>query len=329
LSDAVILAAEQIQDHRLSTLETAEVEVSDFLVSVLITFALESTLAGRLLSGITFKIMASVMSSPALMESLPVMMVEQTVRTSKSKVRDLTYLIDGTKKSLQSNASKVVEEYYIYSKTVFAMSNSATEQNLAAVAKSAYAGGQKFPRLPILPATDSPSVAIIEAVQRYASIQRITILSELSMLEAAVRLDILDIHAVNQFTKSELTEEETEIMNSLFRNRYKRLFEAVIWAKMLGFDTKNAPKIKRGAIENEIERVSTGRKIYFMMRFIDPETNKTFVEKYPDINKRNATIGRVHGYLTELGKKLEALRENTRSKSDGILAVVTPDFSND
>jgi hypothetical protein len=328
LTDSVILAAEQIQDHRLSKLENAELTVTDFLVNILITFALDSTLAGKVISTVAAKMLAPVMSSPAVLKSLPEMAVGLRglgFRRSSTETRTqgLASLIDGTRRSFQNNASQIIEEYYSYSITVFLKSNSSSEQNMVAVAKTGLEALKRPPKLPIQLATDSPAVAIIESVQKYMSILRYTILSELSILEAAVRLEILDIQDVNQLTKADLTEEETVIMNSLLRNRYKRVFEAVIWAKMLGFDTK-PPKLAQN--ESDIEGVSSSMRDYFLKRFIHPETEKSFQEFNPNIINRTKEL---HKYLTQLGEKLKGIREQSQSKSDGITVVIAPNIAKD
>jgi hypothetical protein len=321
LTDAVILAAEQFQEIRLLELEKINIKADELLIIAIFTFILERNLVGKVLSKIALKILSSVMVSRAVLKSL--LEMELVKAGQRFKRLNSSSLINETRSSFQGNALQVIEEYYDYSKTIFMMMNSSGEQYWADVAKGAKKKYNHFPQIPVLPATDSTLVSIIEVVQNYTSIQRFTILSELSVLEAQIRLEIFNIEDVNQLTKADLTVEETFLLNSILRDRYKRLFEAIMWAKGLGFDTKKPPEIdKSHPRKYGIAGVPGAILIYFLRRFIDPKTDKSFEsEKDPDINKRNANVFALHRYFSELGQELMTIRETTKSKSDGMTVV--------
>jgi hypothetical protein len=283
--DGAILAAEQVQDKRLDLLEQGpELTVSEVLFDMFLTMALESTIAGKVLAGITKKLLKSALSSVRVFSVLPKFALSERGRNLKwlsqlMKERGGKQVARNTIKKFLTPSNELTIAQYNRTLQVLYQGGSNVEQNLTAIAKGGKAGAQQLlfhgsNPPPVLSFGDSVSVSILSAAQVYASQQRLAIFLSHSTFEMWLRLDLVEIEDMEMICKSEITDEEVTSINTL-RDQYKLLYEAIIWAKLFGLDANLS---KLSPTQTKLSGVPDKHLNYWLNRFINPQTGKQFAQ---------------------------------------------------
>ena len=224
--DAVVLAAEQVQDKRIEQLETPkEVTGWEFFGNVLLTFFLESTLPGKLLAGASKAIFTRILRQNAVFRLLPrspygdellkdaqrlARLRRQTVGPAKiipgtGGVPSRIVIAEPTPGFERKQISEILKmgargpgldalgrenvALYHWSLEALIRGSDRTQQNLTAAAHATREAIQRErPRAgPNLEASDSAGVAIVGAAQQYAALTRLGIQATHARFEQMVR----------------------------------------------------------------------------------------------------------------------------------------------
>jgi hypothetical protein len=321
LTDGAILAAEQVQDQRISKLEQGpEVQVSDVLIDVLIVLALDSTVAGAVLSGITKSVMTRLLQSSSVFFSLPesVLSVEGTVisRLFRDKAT-----ISTAKKIAKDFLAHPEQKLLLYGTWINELykGSSSMEKNLVAGAKAVNNYRKKPPKeAPTLSVTDTPGVAVLSAAQRYASQQQYAIFLEHSMYEFAVRAGLLTKEDIIEILNPEINEKDAEQGMAMSREYYKLLYEAAIWAKLLRLDTTQPVFYLHGFFPAKagLRDIPNFLLDYWLKRFRNPASGKIFDEEnYDQVQK----VLNLHKYLINIGNRIKLTQQNVAADAMRII----------
>ncbi|SNQ62462.1 hypothetical protein [Candidatus Methanoperedens nitratireducens] len=265
--DGITLAAEQVQDTRLELLEEGpEVDTVSAWADVLLVFVLESTIPGMILTTVAKKMIRPMLKTRTALSYLP----------KRSDFKDLKLYIKqmkttyGSQKAGQYLKTKLDgKQYNLYASGIRALAEMSpnAQLNFTALAKAGREAYYKdFKQLSPLDATDTPGVSILNAALTFASINRNAIFYHHSLLEGIVRLGFMTGEDANQFIKIVEWEALDEGLKSI-RDRFKLLFEAVIWARLCGFSKttrKLVVKTYRGTV---FEGVDNRLVDYWLKRF--------------------------------------------------------------
>jgi hypothetical protein len=317
--DGAILAAEQVQDKRLDLLEQGpELTVTEVIFDILLTIALESTIAGKVLAGITKKLLKTALSSVRVFSVLPKFALSERGQNIKwlsqlMKVRGGKQVARNTIKKFLTPSNELTIAQYNRTLQVLYQGGSNVEQNLAAVAKGAKAS-YPLTQSRILTVGDSVSVSILSAAQVYACQQRLAIFLSHSTFEMWLRLDLVDIEDMEMLCKSEITDEEATSINTL-RDQYKLLFEAAIWTKLFGLDTDETKVLVN---QGELFGVPNKHLNYWLDRFINPQTGKQFSQGSGNQTNKVTELKKYFINIAETYKKVK------KSIGDDGIQLITP-----
>ncbi len=326
LVDGAILAAEQVQDKRLDLLEQGpELTVSEVLFDVFLTMALESSIAGKVLAGITKKLLKPALSSVRVFSVLPKFALSERGRDLKwlsqtMKVWGGKQVARNTIKKFLTPSNELTIAQYNRTLQVLYQGGSNVEQNLTAIAKGGKAGAQQLlfhgrNPPPVLSFGDSVSVLILSAAQIYASQQRLAIFLSYSTFEMWLRLDLVEIEDMEMICKSEITDEELTSINTL-RDQYKLLYEAVIWTKLFGLDTDLSKVIVN---QGKLRGVPNEHLKYWLKRFVNPKTGKQFSQ---GSGNQTANVVDLLNYFISIAKTFGKAKRSTGD--DGIQLITPP-----
>jgi len=259
--DGIVLAAEQVQDMRLKFLETPpEVPAWKIIGQAALTFILESTIAGAILTAATKAIFTPILRQHAVFMALPKSLdgkalAESAKLLERIRGRQVSAAFQRAMvvRGLEELGRENVKLYHDFLEAIVHGSD-AVGTNLTAVAKAAreVVSGPSATPPPFLGVEDSAGVGILAAAQHYASITRLGIQVRHARFEREVRQNIC-------------TADELEIIAELvswddlkldvgggrqiscnlgdIRTRYRIMFEAVIWTRVFGFDkSRNYPQ---------------------------------------------------------------------------------------
>lgn len=286
--DGVVLAAEQVQDVRIRLQETKSEVTSwgQFFFDILLIGALESTVAGKVITKLTKLIFTPILRQNIIFMALPksvdgVTLKKQAERLARMNAPDRGSFSKIRNNILQKGAGgpglealgrkgKEKEEIiklYHASLEALIQGTEAAQTNLVAAAKAINEGRTKTQPIPApsLGATDSAGVTILAAAQHYASLTRLGIQVRHARFEALVRgqkvmpADLASI--IDAFGW-----EEIELDLNDIRCRYMLLFEAVIWARLYGFDyEQKTPHLTLNA--EEFKGIPKNLCDYWLKRF--------------------------------------------------------------
>lgn len=325
--DGAVLAAEQVQDQRLDVVETSpEVSTTEVVFDVLFTLAVNSSVAGRLLSNITTRLLRPVLRSSRVFAALPKFAVSR-------QGQDLKWISSLTKRRGGREAARNTIRRFLTpteERLNISLHNKVArliyeggpdvERNLVAAVKA----GERVrnPRAaPVLSVGDSPAVSVLAAAQTYASQQRLAISLSHSIFELWLRLRLTDIEELAEFLTDEVTAEEAAAGMVTWRAHYKLLYEAAIWAKLFGFDTKQ-PQIRiRGVFPPlaELAGVPKSHLNYMLRRFINPKTERPFAS---DPLPQAGQVSNLNQYFIAIGNQFRDIQQ--RQRDDGMLVVTPP-----
>lgn len=280
--DGVVLAAEQVQDVRIRLQETKSEVTSwgQFFFDILLIGALESTVAGKVITKFTKLIFTPVLRQNKIFMALPksadgVALKKQAERLARmnapdrgahSKIRNNILQKGAVGPGLEALGRKDVQLYHA-SLEALIRGTEATQTNLIAAAKAINEGRTRAKPTSALSlgATDSAGVAILAAAQHYASLTRLGIQVRHARFEALARgqkvmpADLAPI--IDAFGW-----EEIELDLNDIRCRYMLLFEAVIWARLYGFDyEKKTPHLP--VIAGKFDGIPKNLSDYWLNRF--------------------------------------------------------------
>jgi hypothetical protein len=257
--DGVTLAAEQVQDKRLELAEKKSADADDSLATFLVVFALESTLAGPVLVGLTKRIVYPLLRTNLAFRLLP--------RSDSGKA--LTRLPDFTK-----NGDFGLEEMMgFYHQSIETMIEEAPGAiTIPFIKAKREAGGSPEP----LGLGSTPGVAITEQVQSTASNTRGIVMIQHAEFEKRVRQGQLQGRALEDLLGLvSLEKVSLEDQTTSLRTGYAQLFEVLIWSRLLGFrfDRKNPfaslPKLVGGTLGASIDGIPEALYAYWHGRFAE------------------------------------------------------------
>jgi hypothetical protein len=356
--EGVILAAEQVQDKRIQFLETPpEVTGWEFVGNILLTFALESTIGGKLLAAITKRIFTPVLRQNAVFMAMPDWAKAPDGKALKKEAERLSRMNSATRittfpsgrtgpiETGRSSSTATIaavlkkgaggrpglsalgrEDVKLYHDSLEAIIRGTpdTATNLAAAAKSVREAlqGERPKPAPYLGASDSTGVSILGAAQSYASLTRLGIqfrhawlewLLKARDLEPASLTYVIDLCAYEAL-ELEVDGQKIELDLSDIRGRYKMLFEAVIWARLFGFDkNRNQPRLQVSA--EKFEGVDQAFSDYWTRRFgsaIDGRymnARDGYRASFKDLSKREQLFF-IQKYFWEIVTQLPRLKQN-------------------
>ena len=297
--DGVVLAAEQVQDIRLSLQETPPaVSGWEAAGSILLTFALDATIGGKVLAKAAQIIFTPVLRMNAVFRALPKSadgkrLVEQArtlarlnqpslpsgiprgpglpaqrIYPSARAARSDTFAAvlqggAGGQPGLKALGKDNVVLYHAWLEAVV-KGGSATEHNVLAAAKAVrQAAGTTFTAPPPSP-TDSPSVALRAAAYDYASVTKLGIQLQHDRLETLVRGRHIEPPGLERVIELSQWDGIEVVGLSAIRRQFGLLFEAIVWARLYGFRAPLPPRVTNNESYLGIdERLSE----YWMERF--------------------------------------------------------------
>jgi hypothetical protein len=220
--DGLELAAEQVQDVRLSLGESAKpVSVGHALFDVLLTFCLEGTVAGKILATATQLAIEPMLIS----RKAASLWAQATTPQQVAAVRDQIRAID------RLSAADIAQHNTFVA--ALASASGGAQSNLAAAVIAARDAQAPRPPQAIAP-TDTPAVALLSAARTYASNQRLSIELCHGTIEGLLLADLLtpeDFAAAIRWRPL-----GAELLR--LRDNYKLFFEAAIWARLYGWGVK-------------------------------------------------------------------------------------------
>jgi hypothetical protein len=275
--DAVVLAAEQVQDTRIRLLEEP-VAVSGWEAagSILLSFALDSTIAGKLLAKAAQVIFTPVLRMNSVFRALPksadgqrlmdqarrlARMNEPAPPSGRSRGPGLPAqrIYSGRAPSAQTFGAVLqggaggqpglkalgkenVVLYHAWLEAVV-QGGSSAEKNLTAVAKAMRQAANTVFTAPPPSATDSPAVALRAAAYEYASVTRLGVQVQHDRFETLVRGGQLEPAGLGAIVDLCAWQELDGLALGAMRRDFALLFEAIIWARLYGFKRPLDPRV--------------------------------------------------------------------------------------
>lgn len=271
-----------------------EVKTSDFIFDLLLGCALDTSVAGVVLAGLTKKAIKVLVRSSSVFS-----------KVADKAVKNLTRYVDlaagEIKKDIKNPDNRDAFNLFAHGTYLRALLKGTpnVQKNLTAAAKAANNARKKLPvsrRMIYL--QDSPGVAVISAAQAYASQQKLAITLHHIVFEAAVRSGVLKLKDIQNFLELEVHEDDELGMVDL-RNKCKLLFEAIIWSRLYGFTpglnkihVKNPWDWKSGT-KLDLVDVPEKHLEYFLHRFVDPNTWKPFAQSNTGVSDLNRYFMRI------------------------------------
>lgn len=340
-ADGAELAVEQVQDIRFKLLEQRfNASANSALIAAVMTGVLESTLPGRALVFVARHTAGPMLRMNKLFQVLPDSRerakVVLALRAERARARAGGALFTADfYRSWHREFGPKPKDWFNLRRYAAALvrGQPAATQNGIAFAKAVWAGIDKV-RLNedvIIDPVDTAGVNVMAAAQEYASNNRFMTLFHAATMESIVR-------------SSNLAKEHLDIMVELLvpgaiditlaevRRKYKMFFEAVIWAKLYGFDRTQGTGI--GFAGYSIKGVEDELLDYWFVRFahqieewsqgnpvgtpgfgtatgINPIADGTFASL-----SRQQRVSYVHQYLTAIGKAVP--EDPTAFKAEGV-----------
>jgi hypothetical protein len=325
ITDAAILAAEQVQDKRLEVLEKGpEVSGFDIFLEFALTFVLESNLIGK-----SLKLFTKHLVSPRIQAKRLAIEATKTIQEIDSIIgRNTIELIE---RGLE-NQTFLRSEIHSLNRWVKILAVlDAGEGGVDAVLKAARAAHskEKSGRDPLagLEPSDTAGVTILDLAQVHASEQRVAIRTEHAWFEFLLRTGSVtpeQIYRMLQWKAPERsppsednTSPETSGLHkgdiapvSLgeMKDRWKRYFELLIWTLLLSEHSltgKSATTPRQRFTLNDYVQPVLIR--YWLKRFLDPKTERPFSETpelkrpdgKPDLDRSVAALG---NYMWDIAK---------------------------
>jgi hypothetical protein len=260
--DGIVLAAEQVQDIRIKLLETPKEQTGwQILGEVALTFALESTIAGKLLRAASKAIFRPVLSQHQVFSALPKQLLSVDGRTLSEAARGLRGTIgpslsrtvlklgvhmSGTGGFAQWSRGDIT--LYHNWLEALARGSDAVGTNLTAALKAAneYRTQDSRAPPPSVGAQDSVGVGVLAAAQHYASVTRLGIQVRYAAFERLVRRNLCtddELAYLADLVSWQDLELDVgggrKIASNLgdLRRRYQLLYEALIWGRHFGFES--------------------------------------------------------------------------------------------
>jgi hypothetical protein len=249
--DGIVLAAEQVQDIRIKILETPKEQTGwQIFFSVGLTFVLESTIAGRLLSAVSKSIFGAVLNHQKVFMALPSAFLSvdgktltKTARALKTDGRSFRLVLHQVSASWSRGDIKLYHDWL----EALARGSDAVGTNMTAAAKAGREFLEQDRRAPppSVGAQDSVGVGVLAAAQHYASVTRLGIQVRYAAFERLVRRNICTDDELAYLAdlvswedlKLDVGGGRTISCNlGDLRRRYQLLFEAVIWSRHFGFE---------------------------------------------------------------------------------------------
>lgn len=276
--DGITLAAEQVQDTRITLLETPPaVSGWEYIGNVALTFAMGTTVFGKVLTAVTQRIFTPVLRQSVVFMALPkspygkdlakqakrLAQMNRLRQLDRTSARDQARLASWQKQAeamsavLQRGAGgsglqklgKTEVELYHASLEAIIRGTDAAKTNLSAAARATREAIQREKPTPerAFAAGDSAGVTIAASARQYASVTRMGIRLRHARFIHLVRTKQLlpaDLGIVaNLFDWDDLKvdEEGDTIAANLtdIRHQYQLLFEALIWARLYGFSRQS------------------------------------------------------------------------------------------
>jgi hypothetical protein len=275
--DAVVLAAEQVQDTRLRLLEEpAAVSGWEAAGSILLSFALDSTIAGKLLAKTAQVIFTPVLRMNSVFRALPKSadgqrLMDQARRLARMNEPTAPFGVArgaglaaqriysgrapsaqtfaavlqggaGGRPGLKALGSENVVLYHAWLEAVVNGSSDA-EKNLTAVAKAVRQAANTTFTAPPPSAADSPPVALRAAAYEYASVTRLGVQIQHDRLETLVRGGQIEPAGLGAVVDLCAWQELDGLRLSATRRDLALLFEAIIWARLYAFKRPYLPRV--------------------------------------------------------------------------------------
>jgi hypothetical protein len=260
-------------------------------------------LAGTLLAAVTKNAIKALVRSSSLFSKVPVI---------QSAAKNLRECAKATAEEVKKDSSKTanITAFDLFAHGTYLRSllkgTPDVQKNLVAAAKAAHNAKMRLPKTqPTIVLQDSPGVAVISAAQAYASQQRLAITLHHIVFEAAIRSGVLKLEDIQKFLELEIREQDELGLVDL-RNKYKLLFEAIIWARLYGFSaTENKIRIVTNPLKNgrpRLEGVPPRQLEYMVKRLVNPRTDQPFasegaVRGVSDLNQYFMKIAETSGKL--------------------------------
>ena len=282
--DGLVLAAEQVQDVRLKHQETPPaVSGWEAAGSLLLTFALDSTIAGKLLAKTAQVIFTPILRMNSVFRALPKstdgkQLVEQALklaqlnhpfrydglsasakrllpsfrRVSEARAQTISAVLQGGAGGVPGLKALDKQNVVLYHAWLDAVikANSASEKNFTAAAKTVRAAAKMSLESAPLPTGNSPGVDLRAAAYDYATVTSLGIQFQHDRFETLVRGRNIEPAALEKlialFQWEDLdTPEGAAAAAALSRCRreFALLFEAIIWARLYGFKRPYAPAV--------------------------------------------------------------------------------------
>jgi len=198
------------------------------------------------------------------------------------------------------------------------------QKNLTAAAKAANKVRTSPPKSrPEMKLQDSPGVAVISAAQAYASQQRLAITLHHIVFESSIRSGIFKLKDIKKFLELDIPEQDDTQSNPDklglvdLRNKYKLLFEAIIWARLYGFTPEtNKIHVNFGS-RMSLVGVSERLLKYFLERLVNPNNDYK-----PFAAQGNGGVSELNTYFRTIVEKSETLQQQL--KMDSIMITKPP-----
>lgn len=260
--DGVVLAAEQVQNIRLDLLEKGpEVEAGLALIDVFVVFLLESSIPGILLTSLAKKIIRPILRTGSLWSKPYV----REVKIWKQMMKEGAITPLQFKEAMRMEANDKTYSSYAWGIRALGRMSPEAQQDITALGKAGREAFHKdFSQPTPLESTDTPGVSVLDAALAFASMHRLAIFYHHSMLEAVVRVGISKetANSIMRVLSWETLEEDLKAI----RDRFKLLYEAIIWALLCGFQ-KWKPIVGPTVRAPRLEGVDKRLVGYWLRRF--------------------------------------------------------------
>jgi hypothetical protein len=350
--DAAVLAAEQVQDVRLQALEQpAELSGWDLWVQLAILLALESNIAGALIKWACGSAVKGFIKSNTYFLSIAgsrsgkqLAQAARDVASGKRRIKGASTARAVLGRGIPSRAIPGVdskESLKLYNETLQRMVRRGTESDIDLANAVAQAAGKlKETGLPRrndpLPQTDSAGVSVLSAAQEYARITRLGIRIRHDRIEGFVRreatpADLATVIDVVGWEPLQPPGQGSDVALSLteLRNKYRLLFEALIWARMYGFSEREPkspnswlPKFDSNDAAKPFPDIKLPIQDYWFRRFEGAAAEHARVKPGFGLVGRLGQAERVHRYFTAISTELASDRVGL--KSGELSALVRP-----
>lgn len=293
------LAAEQVQDIRIQKLETPPpVSGWEYFGEVLLTLFLDSTVGGKVLASLAKRIFTPVLKQWFIFMALPDAFLGPDGKDLKKRAQEVARLMSqptrfsyGTLPGIPARLTlKTVitrqlgkklgsEDVKIYGDSLEAVFRGTpdAQKNLVALGKAIRTAKDKpKPTAPAMfSASDSTGVTILSAVQNYASLVRLGIQISHARFEKLVRGKnvmpaelgyVIDAFGWEDLKLDDAGGQGISVDLVDIRSRYKMVIEALIWARLYGFDkARRVPDI----VNRTYWHVPDTLRDYWFARFAD------------------------------------------------------------